>query len=338
MSKKMPAQSPSDAAAMAMLTKGDGDMGPREMAKDKDQKEVDGGQQGGETKEADALKKNENEKGKENEDEDEDEEGKGVDEQEKKQEKEQGGKGFTEDDLCKALNRAAAIASGASLDAVDRRQVLADKLSKGELTPEETTELMGHLNDPVQDPKIQKGYADRAAGDPDISDVRANNDGAVDVSGFLQRFASMIGGGLDDVAGSLEKGFLRLNSYNHELAKAQMAFAKSVQQISKMTNEQRDLIKGLGERLEKIESAPVGRRSAASAAEAKQLRRGFGPSGEDDGLSRNDMIKGLIKMQRESKDGKTPGGHDITWATASIESGQGVPNDLVDEVKKALNK
>ena len=322
--RKMDPQSESDAAVMAALGEevvAKGCDKPGEMSAGADQGKANGGKM-------EPLKKNdEEEEGREEEKEEKDED---------EDEDEDEDKSFTQSDIQKSIDRAMAIAQGGALDNTDRRQELADKLSKGDLSSDERDELLRSLAPDAKvdsdDEPLQRSYAYMATDDPEIASATTGDDGTYDVSGFLQRQAGFIGGALDDVAGEVRKGFAREQSYDLELA-------KSIGQIGRLALRQESLIKSMARRLEVLENTPMARRGVSTAAQAaQQLQRGFGPNSQAPELSRDEMVKGLVKLQRESNDGKTPAGTDIVWATAAVECGQGVPDSLHNEIRKALNK
>jgi hypothetical protein len=231
-------------------------------------------------------------------------------EDEDKKEGEEEEKGYTEDELNKSVSRAIAIAEGSALDNADRRAALADKLAKGELTDEEREELLKSLQPDavVHDEKpaeeLERSYATMAVEDPDIKAAADSGD----------------------------------DGFNIELAKSMQGIGHFVIAQQGIIKEQGELIKSLTDRLEKVEQAPVGRQSANTVGQAQQLQRGFMGNQEGGGLTKNDLLKGLVKLNLESPDGKTPEGNDIVWATATVDSNQPIPPELEAEIKKALGK
>jgi len=111
----------------------------------------------------------------------------------------------------------------------------------------------------------------------------------------------------------------------------------------KVIRKQGDLLKSLSERIEKVEQTPVGRQSLSTAAQARQLQRGFGPTNQPDGLSKGERLAGLTKMNLESKTGRDPvTGVDLMWTIAAVEGNKPLPGNISEaldnEIRKALGK
>jgi hypothetical protein len=349
----MAATSPGDAAVMAALegkppptvensdALAKGDLSPGTMDDGK-QAVANGGQQSPQS----ALNKTDGPPPKDDGDDDEDDDKDG--------EKGCGGKkSITDDELSKALDVALAHAEGREVPDVDRQAELVEKLSKGELDDAEREELMGILSkgadaggqgegegegeDESAD-ELRRSYSEMAQDDPDIASPTAGDDGSVDVAAFLQRFAAFMGGSLDEVASTVEKGFGRVHGFNGALVKGLQVMSQRQHAQAEVIQKQGALIKALTDRVEIFGKTPQGRRSVATVTQAEQLQRGFGPTNEGQELTKDEMVKSLVQMNRESKDGKSPGGYDLTFATAHLESNQPLPDGLINEIRKSLGK
>lgn len=275
------------------------------------------------------------------------------DDDEEEDDDDDGEKGFTVDELRKSFETAMAVSDGSVADDSERRQELAGKLAKGMLSAEERTELQSLLSDPTvgddgseADPvleggeELQRSYAEMAVEDPALQKGGDDSEYAeeIDAAAFLQRFAAFVAGGLDEVNGSVQKGFARQQSFNKNLAKGMIGVADHIGKQSRVIEAQGKLIKSMGERIEHLERAPGQRRSVATKGQAEQLQRGFGPTGGGEELNQNELVKGLVNIGRKSADGRSETGHDITWATATVEGGGQIPQDLYNEVKKSLGR
>lgn len=270
--------------------------------------------------------------------------GDGDEDEDEDEEKSCGKKSVSDDELNKALDVALAYAEGREVPEPDRQAELVDKLSKGELDDSEREELMGFLSKSDDgeveetEEELRRSYAEMAQDDPDIEDPGVGDDGAVDVAGFLQRFAAFNGGALDEVSSTIEKGFKRVHGFNGALLKGLQVMSARQHDQAEVIAAQGELIKSLTARVESFAKAPQPRRAATTATQAEQLQRSFGPDNQAQELTKDEMVKGLVQMNRESKDGKSPGGFDLTFATAHLESNRPLPDGLVNEIRKSLGK
>jgi len=320
MSKSNPAikpQSEDDAATMAAADAllGGGEPaptlakseGPAEMAKPADQAKADGGQQEpiGKSKDADKDDGMDEDEVKEEEEEEEDEE-----------------KSVTEEDLIKAI----AIAEGLVTDAepeLDRRATLGEKLSKGEITEEEQDELLGLLSKSTDD--SERTFTERAMEDPDISAQHVSDE--FDVSAFLARHAAFVAGAMDEFGDKMSKSFGDVRRFQSANARISGALAKSVL-------EQQQLIKSLSARLEHVERTPQQR---VGIPAARALHKSSPVTGGSPGWSRDQIVSGLVAMQRASADGKSPSGRDIAYETAEFESSGQLHPATFNDLSKVLN-
>lgn len=292
------------------IVKGDTDVGDGNEMKPEGQGKADGGQK-------EDLKKNE--------DKDEDDEKEEDDE-----------KGFSDSDLVKALDSAIAVMGGADPSIVERRAELAEKLVKGGLDKDESEELRGMLASDDEDDStedLQRSYAAMATDDPDISGEGdpADESGAVDVSGFLQRFAAFLGGSLDTVASEISKGF-------QQESNSRMSLAKAMKAIGMVVLEERKMLKSLADRMDVIEGQTPGRRSARTVKDADHLQRSFGTDGGGDmGLTKGDLVKGLMQL---ANDPKLPEQQRDAYAMACtrVECNQSPGDQIINDVKKALGR
>lgn len=344
---KMPAQSDSDARAMAALGGGPTDPNPtetaaraaasvtQETADDLTKAEgkeppVKAGPSGQDKADGSQMTPgpvlNKGKKKKDDEDED-----------EKKDEKME--YSVSDDDLIKTLDDALETARGASPDPdPDRRAELADKLAKGENTPEELQELHGLIKSELPseetDEDLDKSFTETALDDPDIqADIKTNVDGQeYDVSGFLARQNAFVGGALDSIRGdlvkSLTKGFGDASRFNLAMAKANRALGQRVL-------EQGDLVKSLTDRLSVVEETPVPHRALQGAA---QLKKSLPQTDGNQNLpTRAQIINGLTHLNKSAgDDGKAPCGRDITEAVVRFESTGQIHPDMMANIKKAI--
>jgi len=349
---KMGFQSESDARAMAALGGGITDPNPEETAAKAaasiagtDLSKAEGmsppskaGPAGQETADGSQmtpgpiLNKGKAPKVKDDEDDEDDEEEKEGDEK-----MERSTDALIDDDLLvKALDEAINIARGASPDAdTDRRAELADKLSKGETTPEELAELSELIkselpSDDDGDEDLDKSFTEAALSDPDILANHKTDDG-LDVSGFLARQNAFVAGALDSIKGetkeALTKGFSDMGRFNLAMAKANRALGQRVL-------EQGELIKSLGGRVETVENTPAPQRAATGVA---ALKKSLAAGSANQGLpGRQAIIDGLTAMNKSSDDGKAPCGMDITESVIRFESTGDIHPRMMADVKKAI--
>ena len=251
-------------------------------------------------------------------------------------------KSVSVDDLEKALTAAEAIAQGAAAPAIDRRAELAKKASESKLEKSEAEELMSLLKSAAgaidEDADLSKSFSEAALADPDIT-AGHQSDG-FDVSGFLARNASFVGGAMDVLAErigqQLEKGFGGLSQYNQAQSKVNRALSQLVIDQGAVIERQSELVKSLTDRIDHVEATPVGRRTAPTA---RALEKSFG-NGEQSpvaNVSRDQIVRGLTMLQKSSADGNAPCGENITWATTQFECGQPLSKSMAADVKKVLS-
>jgi hypothetical protein len=354
---KMAAQSDADARAMAALGGGPTDPNPDEtkaQAAESIQGEADdemnkaegmkpptkggpGGQDkadGSQMSPGPMLNKG---KGKDDEDDDEDDE----EEEDEMERSEDASVAVGDDVLIKSLDDALAIARGASDEPdPDRRAELAEKLSKGEITADEATELQDLIksmappdesDDEGDNFDFEKSFTEAALDDPDVQ--AGHTDGDFDVSGWLARQSAFVGGALDqirgDISGQLSKSF-------GSLAKFNVALAKSNRALGQRVIEQGELIKSLTGRLETVENTPLPRKAAPTAAALKKSLPAT--DGSQDGVpARGEIVRGLVQLNKSSADGKAPCGMDITEATARFESTGNIHPAMLADVRKVIS-
>lgn len=276
----------------------------------------------------------------------------GEDEEEEEEEEEE--KSLDQGDLVKAVQVASQVAAGAETGVdPDRRATLAKSLTDGSITPEEEAELAGLLSGGGDlDEPLERSYTDVGMQDPDVQAGHATGED-FDVSAFLGRFVAFVGNSLDEINTGLGKSLGRVHGYNKAQASVNEHLAKALMDTGKLVKGQSAVIDALGQRLGAVESQPVGRRSVPAARALDKSTKPAGgqpyttdqpnagplgppPPGMD--IRPDQIVKGLTMLQRQSPDGKSPSGHDISTATAHFETHRQIHPDVVADVKQVLGK
>ena len=275
-------------------------------------------------------------------------------EEEEEGEEEEDGKSLEQGDLLKAVQVASDVAAGAETGvAPDRRAELAKSLADGSITPDEEAELSGLLSGEDVDEPLERSYTDVGLQDPDVQGGHTTGDD-FDVSAFLGRFVAFVGNSLDEINTGLGKSLGRVHTYNKAQAGVNQELAKAMLGTTDLVKAQGAVIDALGARLGVLEQQPVGRRSIpTSRALDKSMQPAGGQpmttdqpnpgplgqaGGGEPGVAPDDIVKGLTMLQRQSEDGKSPSGHDITTATAHFESHKQIHPDVMGDVRKVLGK
>jgi hypothetical protein len=277
-------------------------------------------------------------------------------EEEEKEQEEEDGKSLEQGDLMKAVKVASQVAAGASSGAEpDRRAELAKALNDGTISADEQVELASLLGGGEEDldEPLERSYTDVGMQDPDVQGNHTTGDD-FDVSAFLGRFVAFVGNSLDEINTGLGKSLGRVHSYNQAQSSVNEHLAKALVSTSALVKSQAAVIDAMGTRMGILEAQPVGRRSVPTA---KALDKSMEPAGgqphttdqpnpgvlgppRDGGsdITPDNIVKGLTMLQRQSEDGKSPSGHDITTATAHFESHKQIHPDVLGDVKKVLGK
>jgi hypothetical protein len=263
-----------------------------------------------------------------------------------------------EDALLKAMDIAENIARGAqAAPDPDRREVLAKAYADGSLDDDGRVELFELMksempageNSPDLDneqetgDQLNKGFTDAALSDPAIEAGHTDEDG-VDVSGYLARLSSFVGGALDTINSDLSKSLDRVHQYNLASSKANRALGAIVLRQEKMIKSLSAQNQALGARVEHVEQQPQQRRSVPTAqALQKSLTT---PDGQPtSGLTKDQTTKGFGMLMRKSMESgysgeayHAPCGRDITTDTAHYESHGQIHPDMLADIKTVLGK
>jgi len=253
---------------------------------------------------------------------DEHEEGESKEEEEEEEEEKEEKSCITVDDFQKSLDLLSEIAKAD--DPVSRKEELLQKAQSGEdLTDVEREDLFkalgGQITEDVDEDEIVKAIT----GPMDPENVEPLQK-ALDVSEYLEAQHAAMTESLTEVAKSIDASDQRQHGFNLVLAKA---IVQSGQ-----------LIKGMAERLQVIESQPArAPKSRGISASAGALEKGFADSdGPGAQVSPNDILETLESMMVKSVDAGGNGvarcGEDILGATAKYEQTRQISKSMVDEV------
>jgi hypothetical protein len=264
-----------------------------------------------------------------------------------------------EEALFKAMDIAEGIARGAMAEPdPDRRELLAKSYADGTLDDEGRVELFELLksempaDEDIQDlddepeaseDSLNKGFTDAALSDPAIDAGYTDEDG-VDVSGYLARLSSFVGGSLDTINENLSKSLDRVHQYNLAASKANRALGAVVMRQEKMIKSLTAQNEVLGARVEHVEQQPQQRRTVPTARALEKSMTT--PDGQPtDGLTRDQKIRGMNMLMEKSMQpgyggeaGRSPSGRDITIDTAHYESCGQIHPDMLHDIKNVMGK
>lgn len=254
--------------------------------------------------------------------------------------------GVTEDELQKALDSLQSLALGQSASTPDRRAELAEKLSKGQISAEETVELQDLLKSMTPGSTTTEQTTD---GDPlhkslteqltEIPEVRET----VDATPFLKRLASSLDAMLDNLHQDLTKSENSRRQFNVGLAKALYGVGKVVQStealVKSMQAENAALkqrLAELGQRVDVVETQPLPFKGRTGTRPLKKSFGGGGPVGNDGELTPEQIDQGLDILLTKSMTEGDPPGVNLTNLIAKAESAHRLaPNELA-VIKQAL--
>jgi hypothetical protein len=248
------------------------------------------------------------------------------------------------DDLMKAMDALDAAAEGVEEPEIDRRAELAKALEEGTLTDDERVELMDLLgaNDPKPEDAINKGGEVEEPMEKGFEEVFIEEFSEdYDASPFLEKFGHAVGAGLDIMREDLSKGMGDQKTFNKALAKSMRGVAHVIQSQGDMIKSLSSQNDALAKRLGVVEQQPVGRKSAATPAEAKPLEKGFaGQEPNEIGLNEEQIFKGLHLLMAQHKDsgGRAKCGEPIDRAVTRFELSRKISKSMLAEIKEALAK
>jgi hypothetical protein len=252
-----------------------------------------------------------------------------------------------EDALMKSMDALDAAAAGVEEPEIDRRAELAKALEDGTLSDEDRQELMTLLGadqpapasdaihkseDEVADESMDKGFED-------VFSEEFSED--YDVSPFLEKFGTAVGAGLDIMREDLAKSAQNQTRFNAALAKSFRGVATVIQRQGEMIKSLAGQNQALAHRLGIVEQQPVGRKSAATPAQAQPIQKSFaGQEPDEIGLSREQIFQGLHLLMQKHKNtgGRAANGEPIDRAVSSYELSGRISKSLLAEVKSELSK
>lgn len=231
-----------------------------------------------------------------------------------------------EEDLVKSLDILEQVASGTASPDSDRRAELAQKLTENTLEKGERAELMDLLKaeEPdTGDEDLSKSFTEIVSDDPQIQE-------GYDAMEFLERFATLQTGALDQVKEVMEKGFGKQGDFNKAMAHANALMGKVV--IG-----QGALIKSLTERLGIVEKTPMPRRGVSSA---QQLQKSTLPTGDKEQLQYAQVEQGFNAVTQQSiqegRGGMAKCGEDPAEAWAIYSRSGHLSPAMHNEIKSFL--
>ena len=182
-------------------------------------------------------------------------------------------------DLLKAIEAYETVESAISESGTSRETYLTARLDSNTITKSERAEL-GRLWAQVEDaepelPNFQKSFVETIGEDDDTSQM-------VDASPFLKSLVD----GIDTQMGRVLQEMGRDGRATRELLRGQGTLIKG---LGRVVVEQDDLIKSLVDRLEHVESTPVGRRSVRTATPPERRISKSMVGEADDNLSKSQV-------------------------------------------------
>ena len=253
------------------------------------------------------------------------------DEGEDKEEDEAEKSDISASDLMKSIEAYSAVEDALDRSGMSRESYLAARLDSGTITKSERSEL-GKIWAGLEDdegeynPDIQKS----------VLDVVENDDDAhlVDASGFLKSLVDGVDTRMEQVLGEVSRD----GRATRELLKAQGSLVKS---LAYVISSQEEMIKGLGDRLNTVESSPAPRR--AVRATPKQVRgrglmKGAVAEYEDEQMSKGEITQGLrTLMIHASEKGDETAMDKIVHATALFEQTGQIKPHIMEAVTQVTS-
>lgn len=230
---------------------------------------------------------------------------------------------MTDDELQKAMD----LLEDTAQSTEDERETLLQKALDDEITDEENERLRALLagDDGEENPSLAKSAT--AALQPENNEKLKKS---LDVSTYLDGMYEGTMSALAELAETIEKSDTRQHNFNVVLARGVRALGI--------------LAKSLDERMEAIETQPVGNfRARRSTSQPKALEKSFaGKEPEGETLSKSQVLDTLEEMHVESiekgNNGHALCGEDLNKAITKYESTRRLSRPLFEELKSWRSK
>ena len=171
--------------------------------------------------------------------------------------------------------------------------------------------------------RSEETYTEVISSDPMVED-------AFDALPFLERFATLQTGALDELREGMSKGFGQQEGFNKSLATCMGA-------LSRLAVRQGNLIKSLSARLEGVESAPMPRRAVSGTA---PIRKSMGAPADDGALSGAQVEHGFMRMTEAShaagRGGLSKSGEDLADAWSIFSKSGALSPGVMQELNETV--